>query len=89
MKDSLVIANPAGGSSIPARIAGEGATPPLFGASDRVQRRFWESFTAHIRNPNTRHAYLAAVLRFAGRCGHHGIPLASFEPMVVAAYVES
>ena len=29
-----------------------------------AERRFWEFFTAHIRNPNTRLAYLSAVRRF-------------------------
>ena len=87
MEDSQVIANPAVGSSIPARIA-RGATPALFGASDRAQRRFWEFFTVHIRNPNTRHAYLITAWRFADGCGGHGIPLARVEPMVVATYVE-
>ena len=47
----------------PARRA---ATPTLFSPSERAERRFWEFFTAHIRNPNTRLAYLAAVRRFAG-----------------------
>ena len=87
MENALIIANPAGGSSILARIA-RGRTPALFGTSEQAQRRFWEFFTVHIRNPNTRHAYLVAVWRFADWCGGHGIPLAKVEPMVVAAYVE-
>ena len=33
-------------------------TPALFSPSVRAERRFWEFFTAHIRNPNTRLAYL-------------------------------
>ena len=82
MEDALIIAGDPVGSSIPARIA-RGMTPALFGVSKQAQRRFWEFFTAHIRNPNTRHAYLVAVWRFAGWCGHHGIPLARVEPMVV------
>ena len=45
-------------------------------------------FTAHIRNPNTRRAYLIARWRFADWCGFHEIPLAKIEPMVVAAYVK-
>ena len=40
------------------------ATPALFAPSEHAERRFWEFFTAHIRNPNTRLAYLAAVRRF-------------------------
>ena len=61
---------------------------PWQARSKQAQRRFWEFFTVHIRNPNTRRAYLIAVWRFADWCGHHGIPLAKVEPMVVAAYVE-
>ncbi|MCE2492844.1 MAG: hypothetical protein J4F40_09585 [Alphaproteobacteria bacterium] len=30
------------------------ATPALFSASEKAERRFWEFFTARIRNPNTR-----------------------------------
>ena len=29
-------------------------TPTLFSPTERAERRFWEFFTAHIRNPNTR-----------------------------------
>ena len=32
-------------------------TPALFSPNERAERRFWEFFTAHIRNPNTRLAY--------------------------------
>ena len=87
MEDALIIVNGPTGSSIPARIA-RGATPALFGVSEEAQRKFWEFFTVNIRNPNTRCAYLIAAWRFADSCGHHGIPLAKVEPMVVAAYVE-
>ena len=87
MENALIIVDDSVGSSIPARIA-RGMTPGLFSISKQAQRRFWEFFTAHIRNPNTRRAYLIAAWRFADWCGHHGIPLAKVEPMVVAAYVE-
>ena len=40
----------------PARIA-RLPTPVLFSPSPHAERRFWEFFTAHIRNPNTRLAY--------------------------------
>ena len=63
-------------------------TPVLFAPSVRAERRFWEFFTAHIRNPNTRLAYLAAVRRFAEWCEHRRIALDQVEPMVVAAYIE-
>ena len=87
MEDALIIVDGQDGNSIPARIA-HGMTPALFGVSRQAQRKFWEFFTAHIRNPNTRRAYLIAVWRFSDWCGHNGIPLAKVEPMVVAAYVE-
>ncbi len=87
MKDALIIADDPDGSSIPARIA-RGMTPALFGVSEQAQRRFWEFFTANIRSPNTRRAYLIAAWRFADWCEFHGIPLVKIQPMVVAAYVE-
>ena len=59
-----------------------------FSPSVRAERRFWEFFTAHIRNPNTRLAYLAAVRRFAEWCERRGLALDQVEPMVVAAYIE-
>ncbi len=63
-------------------------TPALFSSTERAERRFWEFFTAHIRNPNTRLAYLAAVRRFAEWCERRGLALDQVEPMVVAAYIE-
>ena len=56
--------------------------------TEHAERRFWEFFTAHIRNPNTRLAYLAAVRRFAEWCERRGLALDQVEPMVVAAYIE-
>ena len=64
------------------------ATPVLFSSSPQAERRFWEFFTAHIRNPNTRLAYLTAAQRFAAWCERRGLGLNQVEPMVVAAYVE-
>ena len=63
-------------------------TPALFSPTVRAERRFCEFFTAHIRNPNTRLAYLAAVRRFAEWCERRGVALDQVEPMVVAAYIE-
>ena len=79
---------PADAAARPAPPARRTATPALFSTSERAERRFWEFFTAHIRNRNTRLAYLAAVRRFAGWCEHRGVALDQIEPMVVAAYVE-
>lgn len=55
MENAQTIVDSPDGSSIPAQIA-RGMTPALFGVSKQTQRRFWEFFTAHIRNPNTRRA---------------------------------
>ena len=79
---------PADASARPAPPARHAATPALFSPSERAERRFWEFFTAHIRNRNTRLAYLAAVRRFAEWCERRGLALDQVEPMVVAAYVE-
>ena len=79
---------PIGGSVGVAPPAPRATTPALFSPTERAERRFWEFFTAHIRNPNTRLAYLAAVRRFAQWCECRGLALDEVEPMVVAAYVE-
>ena len=75
-------------ASAAAAPAPRATTPALFSPSVRAERRFWEFFTAHIRNPNTRLAYLAAVRRFAEWCERWGLALDQVEPMVVAAYIE-
>ena len=72
---------------IPTRIARQ-LTPVLFSGSNNAERRFWEFFTANIRNPNTRTAYLTAAYRFADWCEVKGLALEQVEPMLVAAYIE-
>ena len=57
-------------------------------AGERASRRFFEFFTAHIRNPNTRRAYGRAVGQFLKWCSEHELELERLEPIVVAAYVE-
>ena len=78
---------PAEGSARAPPPARHAATPAIFSPSEHAERRFWEFFTAHIRNRNTRLAYLAAVRRFAEWCERRGLALDQVEPMVVAAYV--
>ena len=82
--DLIPVDGPAGAAP-PTRHA---ATPTLFSPTEHAERRFWEFFTVHIRNPNTRLAYLAAVRRFAEWCEHRGLALHQVEPMIVAAYIE-
>ena len=72
---------------IPARIARQ-LTPMLFSGPNTAEKRFWEFFTANIRNPNTRMAYLTAAYRFADWCEAKGLALEQAEPMMVAAYIE-
>ena len=85
MFPDLVPIETSAGTAVPVRRA---TTPALFSPTERAERRFREFFTAHIRNPNTRLAYLAAVRRFATWCERRGLALDEVEPMVVAAYIE-
>lgn len=64
---------------IPATIAdaGEGAA-----------HRFFEFFTANIRNPNTRRAYHRAALAFFAWTQGRGLALGAIRPPHVAAYIE-
>jgi integrase/recombinase XerD len=54
-----------------------------------ARQRFAEFFSVHIRNKNTRAAYLTATRSFADWCAGQGIAsLRDVQPMHVAAYVE-
>jgi site-specific recombinase XerD len=58
-------------------------------AGDHARRRFFEFFTANIRNRNTRQAYARAVVQFFRWCEARGFAeLQHLEPVHVAAYVE-
>src|SRR5215203_2078376 len=65
-------------------------TPPLItAAGDRATYRFLEFFTAQIRNPHTRRAYVRAVSKFCAWLGAHGVPsIAAVGSIHVAAYVK-
>jgi integrase/recombinase XerD len=55
----------------------------------RASQRFWEYFTANIRNRNTRRAYYKAVCRFALWCEERGIvELDQVNPINVASFIE-
>lgn len=63
--------------------------PSVFMVHPAVRRRVRDFFSSHIRNPNTRRAYLEAVRQFSAFCAEHGIvDLALVEPVHVAALVE-
>jgi len=66
------------------------AVPSLIlDSGENAWRRYVEFFTAHIRNKNTRAAYVHAVSRFCGWCKKSGVrDLDHVSPFVVAAYIE-
>ena len=54
-----------------------------------ASERFWEFFTANIRNGNTQRAYYKAACRFSGWCEDHGLhDLARVKPIHVATFIE-
>ena len=57
-------------------------------AGEDAMKRFIEFFTANIRNPNTRAAYVRAVGQFCTWCEGRKFSLDLLEPVVIAAYVE-
>jgi site-specific recombinase XerD len=65
-------------------------TPTLIAtAGDRAAYRFLEFFTAQIRNPRTRRAYVRAVGAFCAWLEARGVPsIAAMGSIHVAAYVE-
>ena len=74
--------------SAPRQLVTQKERPTLF-LAPRSATRFWEFFTATIRNKNTRRAYFKAVCRFSSWCEAHGLAeLAAIAPIHVAAYVE-
>ncbi len=63
--------------------------PSIFTAQPQAKKRMRDFFSSHIRNKNTRRAYLEAVRQFSAFCAVHGIEdLAQVEPVHVAAFVE-
>ena len=61
----------------------------LTSAGDDAITRFIEYFTAHIRNPHTRRAYLRNATAFLRWCEDRGISsLKQVKPVTVAAYIE-
>lgn len=70
--------------------AGDSSPPALFIKEARAAERFWDFFTANIRNPHTRRAYYNAACRFSQFCVGCGVfDLENVKPVHVAAYVES
>jgi len=55
---------------------------------EQASKRFFEFFTANIRNRNTRAAYKHAVSQFLTWCQFHQLALLDIEPVHVATYIE-
>lgn len=65
------------------------AAPALIRLSGaKAVKRYFEFFTANIRNRNTREAYHRALTEFFSWCEDRRIELLDIEPMIVAAYIE-
>ena len=76
--------------TIPRSLVAIAARPPaLFLPAPEAAERFFEFFTANIRNKNTRRAYYKAACRFSHWCEGKGLrDLAQVKPVHVAAYIE-
>jgi integrase/recombinase XerD len=62
--------------------------PVVFLRSESGSRRFFEFFTANIRNRNTRRAYFVAASQFSAWCEKRKLALEAIQPVHVAAYIE-
>jgi integrase/recombinase XerD len=65
-----------------------GPLPTVFLRRQDAGKRFWEFFTANIRNRNTRKAYFVAASQFSAWCEKHKLALEDIQPVHVAAYIE-
>ena len=64
--------------------------PSIFTSRPEARTRMRDFFSSHIRNPNTRRAYMEAVRQFSAFCAELGIlDLAQVKPVHVAAFVEA
>ena len=71
-------------------LASSPSVPSVFAARPEARTRMRDFFSSHIRNPNTRRAYMEAVRQFSGFCAEIGITdLVQVEPVHVAAFVEA
>src|SRR5437016_9772336 len=79
---------PVSGRQLAAVGGSPGNAPVIFLRSEHAGKRFWEFFTANIRNRNTRKAYFVAVSQFSNWCESRKLSLEQVEPIHVAAYIE-
>ena len=67
----------------------EGLPAMVLRAGPQAAERTVEFFTAQIRNPHTRAAYAAAVMRFFTWCDVRGLDLNQISPIAVATYIDA
>jgi hypothetical protein len=77
----------------PAEVTADQRSPHVVPAlvadlGDEAAWRYVKFFTANIRNPNKRRAYLRACNQFLGGCEDRGLTLAAIRPHDVATYIE-
>jgi site-specific recombinase XerD len=70
------------------RDLGGGKLPTLFLQTPDASKRFWEFFTANIRNRNTRKAYFVVAAHFSTWCARRKLRMEQVQPVHVAAYIE-
>src|SRR5579864_9505018 len=71
-------------------VVGCGSPPALFLKEARAAERFFDFFTANIRNKHTRRAYFNAACKFSEFCAKRGVhDLEYVKPVHVAGCVES
>ena len=58
-------------------------------AGDKAGWRYIDFFTANIRNPNTRRAYVRACSQFFTWCEDRGLSLETIKPFDVANYIRA
>jgi site-specific recombinase XerD len=86
MGSELVVTNKA---EVPVRLDPRTVLPSVLRrAGTRAEEKFFEYFTARIRNTNTRMAYLRAVRKFFAWVDAKALRLEQVRPVHVAAYVE-
>jgi len=85
LQKNILPAAPCAGNDL---VSGRALPAIIETAGPRAKEKFLEFFTAHIRNPNTRRAYLRACARFLDWCHRRGFELEHVRPMVVAAFIE-
>ena len=81
--------------SVPVKRLPLGSRPAQLAAPELIRtlgpvavKRYFEFFTANIRNRNTREAYHRALTDFFAWCDDRNVAPHGVEPMIVAAYVE-